>query len=387
MSSFRHFPRLGEMTSVLKRAAEMFAGARSRVILPDSPWFYCIFAPFSVFHTTPGEAENEAGAFEEYIALYSELTNGHGAGADALFRAELAHYRGDLLGAEIQAYKALYIAQSRRQKAIRLAATFHLAEIALENADTPGWKNAVASLEDSLDGLLNVCVLPSAMDTVKGILFAELGRDEETAGWLKSGDFSMRQLPGMESARMAVHFGILLDRGKYARIVGAAEALYPEGVQIRSFQDIYLALIVAVAHLRSGGKEKALGYVDLAVRAAMADGLFLQLLYYGNFLDELVEECVERSFPEQRRKYEAAKKRYLAVYASVFPGLSPNELPANLTAREREVALLAAKGLRNSEIAERLVVTENTVRTHLHAAFQKLDIDRRAKLAEKLLKG
>lgn len=58
-----------------------------------------------------------------------------------------------------------------------------------------------------------------------------------------------------------------------------------------------------------------------------------------------------------------------------------------MTAREREVALLAAKGLKNSEIAEKLFVTENTVRTHLHTAFQKLDIDRRAKLAEKLLKG
>jgi LuxR family maltose regulon positive regulatory protein len=59
-------------------------------------------------------------------------------------------------------------------------------------------------------------------------------------------------------------------------------------------------------------------------------------------------------------------------------------LPANLTAREYEVANLAAEGLRNSEIAEKLMVTENTVRFHLRTVFQKLDIDRRAKLAEKL---
>ena len=62
----------------------------------------------------------------------------------------------------------------------------------------------------------------------------------------------------------------------------------------------------------------------------------------------------------------------------------PDELPSDLTPREYEVARLAARGLRNSEIAQKLMVTESTVRAHLRTVFQKLDIDRRAKLAEKL---
>jgi len=53
-----------------------------------------------------------------------------------------------------------------------------------------------------------------------------------------------------------------------------------------------------------------------------------------------------------------------------------------LTEREREIAQLAADGLRNHEIAETLFVSENTVRAHLRAIFQKLDIDRRAKLTK-----
>jgi len=55
-----------------------------------------------------------------------------------------------------------------------------------------------------------------------------------------------------------------------------------------------------------------------------------------------------------------------------------------LTKREHEVAMLAAEGLRNSEIAELLFVSENTVRAHLRTIYQKLDIDRRAKLMHKL---
>ncbi|NLD33930.1 MAG: helix-turn-helix transcriptional regulator [Clostridiales bacterium] len=60
------------------------------------------------------------------------------------------------------------------------------------------------------------------------------------------------------------------------------------------------------------------------------------------------------------------------------------EMPGSLTPRELEVAELAAKGLRNAEIAERLVVTQSTVKKHLQRIFHKLDIDRRSRLIERL---
>jgi DNA-binding CsgD family transcriptional regulator len=56
------------------------------------------------------------------------------------------------------------------------------------------------------------------------------------------------------------------------------------------------------------------------------------------------------------------------------------EGPDALTEREREVAVMAAKGLSNREIADALVVTLKTVEWHLRHAFRKLGIDSRAKL-------
>ena len=55
----------------------------------------------------------------------------------------------------------------------------------------------------------------------------------------------------------------------------------------------------------------------------------------------------------------------------------PAELES-LTAREREVLLLMARGLSNSELAERLVVSEATVKTHVARIFGKLDVRDRA---------
>jgi len=55
--------------------------------------------------------------------------------------------------------------------------------------------------------------------------------------------------------------------------------------------------------------------------------------------------------------------------------------PSALTASELRVASLAAEGLSNREIAERLVITHKTVETHLSHVYLKLDITSRKELA------
>lgn len=51
-----------------------------------------------------------------------------------------------------------------------------------------------------------------------------------------------------------------------------------------------------------------------------------------------------------------------------------------LSPREREVAELAASGLTNKEIAEKLFVSIKTVESHLHVALRKLGLRTRTDL-------
>jgi DNA-binding NarL/FixJ family response regulator len=51
-----------------------------------------------------------------------------------------------------------------------------------------------------------------------------------------------------------------------------------------------------------------------------------------------------------------------------------------LTRRETQLVALAARGMSNAEIAERLVVSVRTVESHLYRAMQKLGVSDRREL-------
>jgi DNA-binding NarL/FixJ family response regulator len=62
------------------------------------------------------------------------------------------------------------------------------------------------------------------------------------------------------------------------------------------------------------------------------------------------------------------------------PASPHSDTAGRLTAREREIVRMAAAGLRNREIAERLFITEGTVKLHMHNIYQKLEVNGRPEL-------
>ena len=74
-------------------------------------------------------------------------------------------------------------------------------------------------------------------------------------------------------------------------------------------------------------------------------------------------------------------RRLIADFASRPEPIQPNdERVAVLTAREREVVALVAMGLSNGEIAEELVLSPATARTHVSRAMVKLGARDRSQL-------
>ena len=94
--------------------------------------------------------------------------------------------------------------------------------------------------------------------------------------------------------------------------------------------------------------------------------LIHELTMYGAYQNEAVHIL------ELYEVYSSAKEKIKRMYFS-----NENE---SLTNRENEIASLAAKGLTNKEIADKLFISPNTVKFALKSVFSKLSIHRRSML-------
>ena len=114
----------------------------------------------------------------------------------------------------------------------------------------------------------------------------------------------------------------------------------------------WLLVLLARVRLRRG----RLGEGEATLRSAR--GAFGELIDCG-----LVPALADRV----EREFEAARGR-----------ASRGELLERPSDAELEVLRLLASGLSNRQIAERLVLSQNTIRSHLRTLYQKLGVHSRA---------
>ena len=93
---------------------------------------------------------------------------------------------------------------------------------------------------------------------------------------------------------------------------------------------------------------------------------------------KLLVECLRRVHAGEKWLEKQSGARAIDRVAKRESDLQ--QLSRILTPRELEIVRLVAEGLRNREIAERLTITEGTVKIHLHNIYEKLGVSGRPQL-------
>jgi DNA-binding CsgD family transcriptional regulator len=142
----------------------------------------------------------------------------------------------------------------------------------------------------------------------------------------------------------------------------------------------------APAHLAlvTAWRERRFGSADLAEASALrAAKLFEEIgwpLHHAQALEvagKLAEACQIYA-----RVGDAADRRRLE--ATISPANRRGRRKDELSPREQEIAELIIAGMSNREIADRLVLSERTVESHVASIFSKLSLTARTQLAGKL---
>lgn len=119
------------------------------------------------------------------------------------------------------------------------------------------------------------------------------------------------------------------------------------------------------------------------------------LIVFGSTPDRLLVSRYLANGTQSMISVEASKDELIAAVQSLINGppfvstgvvqalahIPEGARPSPLTAREQEVVAFVVEGLTNREIAERLCLSTNTIRTHLQSASGKLGVNSRTKLA------
>ena len=375
LKSFSSYNDIRAMSEGRRQALEILGGPSS-IVVRDMPWTFGAISVLFMFWREPGTLDGTVRAMEECLPLYTTLTRGHGAGADSLLRAERMLMRGEDDQAEILCHKALYDARSHRQTAIALCAEMALARIAVLRGDVQGYFTAHKTIHAYAEETPLLYVL-RMVDLCDAVLNLTLDVTSNTAKWLYDTESIRRTLyqPAVPYA-LVLHSKLLLTEKRYNELYGVSERILAEaesgpGNMRCAMAKLYQHIYLAAARRNNGDDLAAREHLREALAIAMPDRIFLPFAQQPGMADFLAETAA----PDEGGEYAAIlafcrrqEKGVAVIRRAILQDKSP------LTPREREVASLAKNRLSAREIAEKLFITEATVRTILKSVYSKLDV-------------
>ncbi|MBE6812115.1 MAG: hypothetical protein E7523_04455 [Ruminococcaceae bacterium] len=174
----------------------------------------------------------------------------------------------------------------------------------------------------------------------------------------------------------------LVLTGDVQRGIGLAEGALIMMKPLRPISAIYLALTISAGYISSGNWDRAEYYFRYAWSLAEPDGIIAPFAEFRGLLSGLVGKCLRTEHPAAYKSVMDLSAVYLRNWIFVHNALTGNTVSDKLTPTEFNVAMLAARGAANSDIADILNISVHSVRTHLRNIFNKLNVYSRKQLSK-----
>ena len=333
------------------------------------------FLYMSDLYSVPGSAEECA----QKLAYNYE--------AQVLFEAEIAYSRGQI---DKVYERANYLLQNHSGFYAVLSSGMLLALCAIWRGDLEMWRRAKVHIAEApAQSDHDRDIMSLAITAVDSMLYDVTNFPE----WFKIGCFEPLHRDSLPAVK--VFYAKYLYAAGYAV---ATKQLSLQGVQGLSLMamipytiepmisqamadnsviaEIYLRMTCAAVYHNSGNDAQAIRHMDRAIPLALADGLYGLLAEYGRSLDSLLERRLTAVNPDAWENVKRLQKLYNEGWSRLSGSVRGKNLVTTLSPREREVAKLAAFGMQNGEIAQKMHMSVSGVKQAIRIVSEKTGMAR-----------
>jgi len=348
----------GDVSWLQKREAEFTLG---------SPHF------LYTCYREPGSLKELAELMASDFPIFAELADGCGTGCDYVALAEYALETGDWQAAELNAFKAIYKAQTREQVSLIICAYHALIRLYLYQGKTHEALELLRQLRQDVTRANNI-YYNTGLEIVEGYVYGCLTRLDCIPPWLQTGDMSPAHFyyQGLGFNYIVYGKALLLSKNYIKLEILTDEFARYFAIFHNQLGFLHNQILRAAAKYSLCGMEQGCTALREAFGMAREDHIILPFAEYAPAVIDMVRHIAHA---DSRDGY---IKKVLEACGQYMESLKHStQSAASLSARELEILTLAAEGLKRDEIAEKLYVTPGTVQTHLHNIYLKLEVSGR----------
>lgn len=319
------------------------------------------FLHMTDLYSMPGTAEKSIAALEGNLE------------AQTLLAAEIAYSRGQIDKVYDSAYYLLFKHSGFYSV---ISAGMLLALCAIWRGDLNMWRQAKIHIAEApAKNGADRDIMTLSLTAVDSILYDVSSFPE----WFKVGRFEPLHKDALPVAYVfyakylyAVGYALATKQIKVDGVQGLSlMAMLPNTIEPMISQvsaehsliaEIYLRMTCATVYHNSGNDEQAIYHIDRAIALALPDRLYGLLAEYVRVLARLLEQRISKVDAAVWEEIRALYQVYNTGWSKLSGSVRGKTIATMLTPREREVAKLAAFGMKNNEIASSLNMSVSAVK-------------------------
>lgn len=191
---------------------------------------------------------------------------------------------------------------------------------------------------------------------------------------------------GLRAFALYVEAHYLYLTGDYGKSAGLTEAALEMGAEQYPIPAIYLHLIAVMDYMSLKDTENAEKHLLSAWQTARQDNLIEAFGEHHGLLGGMLEAVIKPQWPDDFKRIIHVTYRFSEGWRKIHNPKTGHEVADDLTTTEFAVAMLAARGWTNQEIAAHMNISSHTVKHYISTILQKLGIHQRQELKQYMLK-